>query len=110
MAVVATDSVASVHGNAPSALAARSALIRVRNSRTCAARTGVTPVVSVESVTECASVNMTATVAAFESALPKLFDTLTQYLARPLSGGVVKAGELVPTGLVVVPAEPAYHW
>src|SRR4051812_6518307 len=79
----------SVHGKVPSVWAVRRASIRARNSTTCTARIGVDPVVSVESVNVCvASAKVTDTVAAGESTVPVLFETLTQYFASPSSGGV----------------------
>ena len=41
-----------------------------------------------------------------ESTLPKAFEIRTQYVSVSVSAGVVKVGELMPTGLVVTPKAP----
>jgi hypothetical protein len=42
--------------------------------------------------------------------LPALFLTWTQKFVVAVSAGVVKVLEFVPTGVVVVPLDPWYHW
>ena len=52
----------------------------------------------------------TVTVAVRLSAEPAEFVTRTQYDVVPVSAGVVKEEESVPTGVDVSPACPWYHW
>ena len=50
------------------------------------------------------------TVAAALSVLPQLFVIRTQYVVAMVRAGVVKLAEFIPTGWLVSPLLPWYHW
>ena len=52
----------------------------------------------------------TVTVAVRLSTVPPGPVTRTQYDVVAVSAGVVNDGALVPTGVLVSPATPVYHW
>jgi hypothetical protein len=53
---------------------------------------------------------LTVTVAERLSTDPKALLTRTQYEVVAVNEGVVNEASLVPTGLLVSPAVPWYHW